>query len=96
MSSWWARSVTAETAQIAVQAALTGHLVLIDTAHQLRRRGGDPAAGHGGGGLSADSRSAWGYGAAAGAAAVPRVPARPNGHAPELVERFRLDQRAVR
>ena len=28
MSSWWVKFVDAETAQVAVQAALTGHLVL--------------------------------------------------------------------
>jgi energy-coupling factor transporter ATP-binding protein EcfA2 len=36
-----------ETAQIAVQASLTGHLVLVDVAHQFRRRRGHAPARHG-------------------------------------------------
>ena len=42
-----------ETAQIAVQSALTGHLVLSTRAHQRRRIDGEPAARHGRGRLPA-------------------------------------------
>ena len=62
-----------ETAQIAVQAALTGHLVLSTAAHQLGRRDDDAAARHGARGLSADRHAEGGAGAAAGPPAVPRL-----------------------
>ncbi len=65
-----------ETAQIAVQAALTGHLVLSHGAHQLGRRHHPAAARHGAGGLPADRRAARHPGAAPGAAAVHALPAR--------------------
>ena len=42
----------AETAEIAVQAALTGHLVLSDSAHQRCRRRDFPPVGNGRAGLS--------------------------------------------
>ncbi len=43
-----------ETARIAIQSALTGHLVLSHAAHQQRRRRHHPPARHGRGGLPAD------------------------------------------
>ena len=46
----------------------------VDAAHQLRRRRGDAAAGHGVGGLSAGGSVAWRAGATACAAALSGVP----------------------
>ncbi len=63
-----------ETAQVAVQAALTGHLVLSHRAHQRCRQRHDPPAGYGDRGLPADFHHCWRAGAAAGAAAVRSLP----------------------
>ncbi len=66
-----------ETAQIAVQAALTGHLVL-STLHTNSAAGdGHPAARHGAGGLPARLDAERHHGAAAGAHALCRIAASP-------------------
>ena len=64
-----------ETAQIAVQAALTGHLVLSTLHTNSAAATHHPAARHGAGGLSADRRAARRAGAAAGPPAVRRTAA---------------------
>ena len=48
----------------------------VHAAHQLRRRRGDPAARHGGGGLPADRRPARRHGAATGAPPMPATAGR--------------------
>ena len=64
----------AETAQIAVQASLTGHLVLEHAAHQRRAQRRHPSGGHGHGGLQDRLRAQGRRGPAAHAADLPRLP----------------------
>ena len=56
-----------ETADIAIRAALTGHLVFLDPAHQRRSQRHHPPHRHGGGELPDDLVAGGGAGAAAGA-----------------------------
>ncbi len=84
-----------ETAQIAVQAALTGHLVLSTRAHQLGRRHHHPAARHGAGGLPDDRRAARRAGAAPGAPAVHGLPPPRRRPPPEMVRALRAGPRAT-
>ena len=62
-----------ETAQMAVEASLTGHLVLSHAAHQQRGRDRDAAARHGHGPVQLRRLAARRAGAAPGAAAVQQV-----------------------
>ena len=71
-----------ETAQIAVQAALTGHLRAVHAAHQQRRRRRRPAARHGGRALPAGLGAARRRGPAPRRRALPRLP----GAAPATAE----------
>jgi len=47
MSSWWVRSATLETAEIAIKAAQTGHLVLSTLHTNDAPSTPDPHGGHG-------------------------------------------------
>ena len=70
-----------ETAQMAIEASLTGHLVLSHAAHQQRARDRDAAARHGHGPVQLRRLAARRAGAAPGAPAVQQVRAGAAGHA---------------
>ena len=66
-----------ETAQMAIEASLTGHLVLSHAAHQQRARDGHAPARHGHGPVQLRRLAARRAGAAPGAPAVPALPHEP-------------------
>ena len=63
-----------ETAEIAVQASLTGHFGNVHITHEYRGRGRDPLDRYGGRTLSFKFQSYWCVGAAVGSSFVPRMP----------------------